>query len=799
MTDAIAELELKPKTQREKLYERLMKPEEAQSFIRQRFPKITDIEWMSAILTEHLAGKPVILTRSLDDVTAVSLDLAGSVRMQEIVSEKTKDDAVIPLIVHKVTEFYRQPLITVGKKFKFIQEPSIRGDGAFFVFKGSYDALEKAIKASLEAGRRVENANRGYGLIKFLLEKDLKEYDFTKDELEQLRLQLRVGIKTGSAIQAISDLSQEELDNILDDEHIYDTKNDVLGNAPNTAARLEAAGKELIARHPELRQKPVLIIATPGDIENLERQTGARFKTSEPETIILKDKNWQSDVVLITGYKTSTAVSVPSEIRKEEVSELEQSLLNDLSVLQSGVEYWNQKAQELQFSIKPEEGIELFLLDEIFSIETSQRELEGLIEKGAVKIIESQFGKRIIVTQEHYEKSLALIGKEIDRKHRWASDVYETILGKLERKAKPEEGEAFYYRFLARQGFHLKEDSHKSKDVLFRAAIEAFNVEMFGLATIYTFEAEKISSQLHEAGRIKRRSALNFLRICAINDRRIDISDETTKKRMEAIKSNELESKVLEIEVDRDKLYGELTKQRICLEKDEEDTEILKQLIEKYKLHLPLIEELKETEFSDDFFKYKKGALMTIGQIYRLLGQSKKTSVEEKRAFLYKALDYAFVVERLCLEDLRKKKREKLFRDCLISIDGIVMSIDSITTIEKENNLGFSGKTANEVASELEVSEETAKICQMNYEQKLRYAIRKSCKEGSIARKRGYNLDSQRIYSNIAEFSFNIGDIRRAKFYLGLSEELFGKIESGEKYKQMMQQKLQDLKEKLAS
>ena len=279
MAESIVLMPRRVKTERETLAEILKDRENSVRFIRTKFPGIVDREWMRVILLDYVSGKPLVLTKTLNNVTSVSLDVVGSVRMQEIVSEKTGNEDVIPLIVNEVTNFYSEPFLRIGQRCQFIQEPSIRGDGGFFVYK-SGDAFESSIRASLEAGREIQTANKDYALLRKILKKNISDFGFSPEELEQLKLQLRIGIEIDSAIQTIQGL--RDLEYIMDKDYFSHAKNITLGNAPNTSARLEASGKELLLIHPELRRNPVLIIATPEDIEKLNTEKGELFRTTNP-------------------------------------------------------------------------------------------------------------------------------------------------------------------------------------------------------------------------------------------------------------------------------------------------------------------------------------------------------------------------------------------------------------------------------------------------------------------------------------------------------------------------------------
>ena len=771
----------------------LRNPEEARRIIKAKFPKIVDIEWMRAILLSYLSGRIPLLTKALDSVTAISLDLAGSVRMQEIVSEKTQDVEIIPTIVSNVTKYYGKPFLKIAKYFTQIQEPSVRGDGGFFVFKGDQLVLEKAIRAALEAGKEIKRANQDYRLLRNILKKDIKELNFSKSELEQLRLQLRIGMKTDTSIQSILNLSLKDLDNLLDDNYIFDAKNTVFGNAPNIATRLEVAGKELILKNPELRELPALIVVTPEDLETLERKIKIRFKTTSPEIVNLKDKNWTGEIVLITGYKASSEIRYRT--RKKEITELEQSLLNDLSVLQAGVEYWNQKLQDLNFETKEDDGIEFFLLDEIFSLEIGQKELDGLIQKKVITIQDGKFCKRVVVSPQHLERTLKQIGKEIDKKHEWAEHIYESV---LERKV---EG-LFDYRLLARQGFHLKHyDTYKAANVIRRAANIAASVSLDDLVVIYLNEEIKLREQTDRNERERRMGSIDFLRRVAESTKREDIMEKVLSVRKNRIRDAELEIKRLKIRVSMDELGKVLReRQRFLGEKDiEKDITVLKEVINGYTQLLEIIRQLKGTEFEHEFYRAKKVVLSIPYKVYGILGKSEKIAPKRRRAFLYKSLNSALIYEKFCFEDMKAHgKKHRVIKEYMNAITCSYISSRLIADLEKENELEeFSGKSISEIAEKFGISEETARIALMSYEKKLKYARRRSCREGSIARKNGYKREILRAYYNTALYSTYLKDIRRTEMYLSLAEKLFKEIEITSESKQKIQKGFKEIKEKV--
>ncbi len=811
------EREQRTKSKRETLADILRDDEKAERFIRTKFPRVSDREWMRAILFDYVSGKPLVLTKTLNDVTSVALDVVGSVRMQEIVSEKTGSDDVIPLIVREVTGFYSTPFLRIGQQYQFIQEPSIRGDGGFFIYRGK-PAFEKTIRASLDIGRNIQRANQNYFLLRKILKEKFSESDFSAEELEQLKLQLRVGVKLDSAVQTITNLG--ELENIEDENYVSNAKNITLGNSPNISARLEAGGKELTLIHPEIRKAPVLVITTPEDIEKLNQETGEIFRVSEPETIQIKDKNWSSEVVLIHGYRAS-ATSIPirkteeknlnalfsSPVRKEEkISELEQSLLNDLSVLQSGCEFWNQRARELDFSVREEKGIEFWLLDEIFSFETGQREFNGLVQKGAIGIIDDEFGKRVIVAPEHYQDSLSLLGKETDKKHEWASSLYERVLEKYkkepdkksEQKQETSQPTGFFnYRLKARQGFHLMHyNSYLAADLIRSAANIVSTSHLDDLVLTYLNEELKLREQTDRNEREKRIGSIDFLVRTADSLKRKDFLEKGTATRKAMMKESNLLMTRLRIRLSMSRLAEKSGKIRKTLGEQDIEKYIsdLKSIVNKYKSLLEEIEKLKGTEHSHEFYRAQKGVLGMIPRIYTEIGTNEQLSSEKRIAFLYRALDSSLRHKDFCFEDIKiNGRKDRTVQEYITPIDRNSYLLNLIAELEKENN--FSAN--NEFFSSLDLSDETRKISLMPYEQKLRYARRMSCNSGSISRKMDYERDLIIIYSRISDFSIKLGDKKRANMYCSLAENMLNNIELSADERQRREKSVYELRERL--
>lgn len=771
-------------------------PEESHEFLERKFPDMfgsqwsIDIEWLKAILISMLNKRDVSLIRTLDDVTSISSDLSGSTRMREIVAEKTGDNEAIPKVIREATAQYMAPFYRIGNYFRHIQSPIKAGDGSFFIFKGGEEALESSIRAALEAGKEIRHANQNFRLLRKILKKDPNQY-FSQDELEQLKLQLRVGIKTGKAIQEITDM--ENLNIILKNSYKSYARSEVTGESPDNAARLEVAGKKLIEMYPELRHQPVLIAVQPEDLEKLERKTGARFKTSQPETVFLKDKNWSSEVVLVIGYKASAKQI--HFTKRAEITELEQILLNDLSVLQSGIEHWNQKAQELDFKDK-QEGIEFFLLDEIFSFDLGQREFDALVQKGAVKIIDAEFGKRVLVSQEYYQKSLELIGKEIDRKHEWASKFYEAF---AERVQKEKPIGFFEYRLLAREGFHLMHfDPYKAVEVIRKAVNKSANLGRFDLATTYG-DIEEILRQQTSSDEINKRiSTEDFLILNANRAGKRNLAGEIKNRRRSMISDIELADLRLKIRDNVSRLSEILHEQQNALEKGEEDVGVLESLVKEQEKLAEQITQLQGTQFSYEYYKYEKIKLTELRSTYLVLADSKKISLEKRKQYFYRALDSISILERLCLEDLKVNgEKEKIMTDVRGSMMIYAQIISFITNFEQENPSDFSGKTLSEISSEFEISEETSRIVQMNYEQKLRYKTSKYLRASKIAKKRNYLQDLRIIYSNIAYTYFDLENIEKSEKYLSLSEEVLSRIELSEENRRKIQERLNVLRQKI--
>ncbi|MEM4325892.1 MAG: hypothetical protein QXU40_01160 [Candidatus Pacearchaeota archaeon] len=780
----------------------------ADEFISTKFPHICDREWIRRVLLDYAYGKPLILNNKLESVTSVAMDMVGSVRMQEIVYEKTGDRDAIPRVVKEIKNFYKERFLEIGQKHKIIQRPSIRGDGGFFIYKGK-DAYELAIRAALETGREIQAANRNYSLLKRILKdkffKDSSRSCFSEVELEQLKLQLRVGIKLDDATQTVSGL-EDCLENLLEDNTVfYYVEDEVLGNSPNLASRLETAGKELTNTNPEFRNYPALIITTPENIENLNKEIGREiFSISEPTEVFIRDKGWKGEIVVVQGYKTHIPMFSIADIKKEsEITELEQSLLTDLSILQSACEFWNNEAKKFGIGelINEEKGIEFWLLDEIFSFEKGQKELEGLVKKGAIEIINNKLETRIFVKPEYYKKALSNIEKDAQKKHEWAVEIYERVLEKYkEEKIKPEN--FLKYKLIARQSFHtLYYNPHRAADLIRQAANEydllTRRIDNF-LSPIYANKATELTLELF--GNYQKviisnldfsiRKASPLLSLLDINLENIRKGAEDIYKKTEflikkTIEENNLLNRNLEILLEQRRVWERFRKiqnknSKLNNEKKEFEEEQreklvseLEKIISSYSSLLKKVEELEGTSYQSEFYIHKRNILKDIAYFYNCIGNiilsKEKQDHEKLREVYYRCIEYHLKSIECCLEDWRRngKKRRSInsFNTACIETSYI---IGWTAELERKNKVSLRDKPP--YYSEL--SEKTKKIFDMGFEEKIRYARRIACRSASLQRK-AYTgpIELAETYFIISDYSIDLKDIKRARRYFHLGEK----------------------------